>query len=142
MGLAGGAYYADKLLKKYNITSLYTLQLTLGLLSLIYLGILMIFKVMYVWPVLIHLLFILMTIGIAFITGLIFSRSTKLSKYPLIEISAKNYSIDLIGSAIGVFITTVFLIPVIGIIGTLLFLTVLNIFISIILRLKEKRYFL
>lgn len=70
--------------------------------------------------------FLFFVMGIAFLTGLVFSFAAVISKGGIDKVAAANYAVDLYGSALGALLTTVVLLPLIGIRMTLMMLAVLN----------------
>ncbi len=87
---------------------------------------------------LVHIIFFLLTIIVSFIVGLMFSVATHLQKDDISTITAKVYSVDLIGSALGALIVSVILIPLAGIIYTCIILGSLNL-LSALFTLSKKR---
>ncbi|MBN2764290.1 MAG: hypothetical protein JXR41_14445 [Bacteroidales bacterium] len=61
---------------------------------------------------------LLLLFGIAFIAGVLFSMAVHLRRGGLTDNVAALYSADLIGSALGAFLTSVFLIPLLGVMTT------------------------
>ena len=70
--------------------------------------------------------FLFFVLGIAFLTGLIFSYAAVISKGGIDKVAASNYAVDLYGSALGALITAVIMLPLIGIKMTLLLLALFN----------------
>ncbi len=70
--------------------------------------------------------FLLFVLGIAFLTGLVFSYAAMISKGGIDKVAASNYAIDLYGSALGALLTAVVLLPLIGIKMTLVILALMN----------------
>lgn len=78
--------------------------------------------------VLLRLLFLILILIPSFITGNEFYLSSGMRKKSYRELSGKSYSTDLFGSAIGSFLTSIALIPLLGLIWTCFILAILNIF--------------
>jgi len=70
--------------------------------------------------------FIFFVTGFAFFTGLVFSYAALISKGGIDKVAASNYAVDLYGAALGALITTVILLPLMGIKMTLVILAILN----------------
>lgn len=70
--------------------------------------------------------FLFFALGVAFLTGLVFSYAAMISKGGIDKVTASNYAIDLYGSALGALLTSVILLPLIGIKMTLVILALLN----------------
>jgi predicted membrane-bound spermidine synthase len=68
---------------------------------------------------------------ISVLAGMEYAAASSLRSSDAGYIASKNYSADLFGSALGAFLTSVFLLPLVGLIYTSLILVLLN-FISII----------
>jgi predicted membrane-bound spermidine synthase len=71
------------------------------------------------------------TLIISILAGMEYTCASSLQSLDAGRIASKNYSADLFGSALGAFLTSVFLLPLAGLIYTSLILVLLN-FISIL----------
>ena len=79
----------------------------------------------------------LLTLVISFLAGMEYSVASLLQVHDTSRIASKNYSADLFGSALGTLLTSVFLLPLAGIIYTSLLLVSLNLVSILILRLRK-----
>jgi spermidine synthase len=133
-GLALGAIVRTKLFPRVTYMQFTVIQLIISAVALLIPTLLVINKVqssisLATWVVLV-LLFI-----ISFYTGMLFSLSLHLRTLDLTDNIAVLYSADLIGSALGAFLTSIFLVPLLGIMnssrlmGGLLLLFALNLFL-------------
>jgi len=133
-GLALGATVRSLLFTRINYIQFTVVQLIISSVALLIPTLLVLNKVqssisLATWVVLV-LLFV-----ISFHTGVLFSLSLHLRTSNLTENIAVLYSADLIGSALGAFLTSIFLVPLLGImnssrlIGGLLLLFTLNLFL-------------
>ena len=71
------------------------------------------------------------------ITGFLFSIATLIQKLAISEISAKVYSVDLIGAALGALIISILLVPLTGIIYTGIIIGILNLLCALNTFLKS-----
>lgn len=117
---------------------LFIFQSSLGLLALVFLVFILIFKEHY-HELLIKLLcgFIVFLSG--FLMGELFSSATRLQKQTIAEISAGTYSFDLIGSALGALLIASVLIPLIGFTGIALSLFLLNLITAVLIKISYKK---
>ena len=79
------------------------------------------------WATIGHLVFFALIFFLAIVVGFEFLLASKLQKKGYAEISGITYSIDLLGSAFGAFLTTLVLLPLIGIAYSCMFVALLNI---------------
>jgi spermidine synthase len=75
---------------------------------------------------------------ISLLSGVLFSLSIQLRKDSIVGNIAALYSIDLIGSALGAFITSIFLIPLLGIMNTFYLTGIILILYAFILLIRKK----
>jgi spermidine synthase len=133
-GLALGAMARTKLFPRATYMQFTVIQLIISAIALLVPALLVLNKVhssisLATWVVLVLLLFI------SFFTGMLFSLSLQLRTRNLTDNIAVLYSADLIGSALGAFLTSVFLVPLLGIMNAsrlmagLLLLFALNLFL-------------
>lgn len=140
-GLAVGSYYGNKIIKTNVFKSFVNYQSILGLLSFVLVIVFVFLKEFALRPIIIHIIFICLTLSFSVITGLLFSVSTKIRINSIIDTAAKRYSVDLLGSAIGILLTSILLVPLIGIIYSLIFLAILNLLVAQIIKFRGMRNF-
>ncbi|MDZ7740608.1 MAG: hypothetical protein U5Q03_02360 [Bacteroidota bacterium] len=75
---------------------------------------------------LIQLAILLMTLLISFLTGTQYAIASRLFRAKTKEVAGKTYLADMAGSAFGILITSVFLLPLFGLNGTGLILLAFN----------------
>ncbi len=136
-GLAFGAFYRKRIFGNANFIQFAIIQLSTGVSSLVI-------------PLLLNHLHFHMFLGIgiimillflvSFLTGLMFSLSIHLRKGELTGNVATLYSSDLIGSALGAFTTSVFLIPLAGLKTSAYLLGMLNIVFAIYLFIRKNKF--
>mgnify|MGYP006292053833 CR=1 FL=1 len=130
-GLALGTYYRHRIVKGVTISNFQRLQLWIAIYSFALPLLLLLFKTLHVHPDVIPYLFIFLMFVISFLVGMLFSLASQLQIKRIVKIASGVYSIDLIGAAMGSFLTTAYLIPRLGliniclIIGLLVLLTML-----------------
>lgn len=88
--------------------------------------------------IMVRIFFILLTLIVSIFTGIEFSLASVLGEKDLTQRIPLNYSADLFGSAIGAIVTTLFLLPFLGIIPACLILMALNLFSAGFLHFKQK----
>jgi spermidine synthase len=137
-GLATGSLLRNTLIRTPHIKHYFILQFFLAIYSVVLPFIVIFTASLSVHPNLVHIIFFILTFVISFIIGLLFSMATLLQKAPISEISAKVYSVDLVGAAAGALFTSVLLIPVTGILWTSIILGALNALCALITILRNK----
>jgi len=80
------------------------------------------------WKLPVQFLFFLLVFTLAFCIGFEFLLASKLQQKSYSETSAVNYSTDLAGSAFGAFLTTILLLPLLGLVYTCFVAAALNLF--------------
>jgi predicted membrane-bound spermidine synthase len=85
------------------------------------------------------LIITLLTLAVAFLTGLEFSVSTFLRPGSTSNIPVRNYSADLFGSSAGVLVTAIFLIPLLGMFRSCAALAGLNMISALFLLIRRKK---
>jgi spermidine synthase len=140
-GLATGALLRNAIIRSPRTSHYFILQFLLAIFSIILPFIIIFTSSLSVHPNMVHIIFFILTFVISFMTGLLFSMATLLQKAPISEISAKVYSVDLVGAAVGALFASVLLIPVTGIIWTAITLGALNALSALVTILKNKTMF-
>ncbi len=126
LGLALGAGSRRILFKEGRKIYYLLMQLMLAALAILILIFITMVPAFRMADQLLFALFLILSFGVAFLTGLEFSFAALLSKGGVEKVAANNYAVDLYGSALGALLTAVFFLPLVGITGTLLFLGILN----------------
>lgn len=138
-GLAAGSLSANKFMKGTPVSFFIRIQLVVGLYALGF-PFLILFMNYYSLPgILFPVIIGCLTFIIAFLTGLEYSTASLTGKDNIATTTAKNYSADLWGSGIGVFSTTLFLFPWLGLVKTCIILALLNLLSAIILFMRRKK---
>jgi len=88
--------------------------------------------------VIVYALFLLATVLISGLTGFQFAQSSQIQRGNFAETSGKTYSFDLIGSAFGALAVSIFLVPKLGIVGSVWTLAGVNLIFAGWLFLKTK----
>jgi spermidine synthase len=140
-GLATGALLRNAIIRSPRISHYFVLQFLLAIFSIILPFVIIFTSSLSVHPNIVHIIFFTLTFIISFMTGLLFSMATLLQKAPISEISAKVYSVDLVGAAVGALFTSVLLIPITGILWTAITLGALNAVCALVTILKNKTMF-
>ena len=137
-GLTLGALTRRMLIPAPAVNHYIFLQLALGIFSFVLPYIVLFANRLSVFTELVHIIFFLLTLAVSYMVGLVFSMATILQKERISSISAKVYSIDLIGSALGALIVTILLIPLAGIIYACLIMAGFN-FLAAFFSLSRKK---
>ncbi len=138
-GLAAGALLRKKFFPSPVKKHYYILQLTLAVYSVILPFIIVSTESLSTFPNLVHIIFFILTFIISLIVGFLFAIATLIQKEAISEISAKVYSVDLLGAALGALIISILLIPLAGIIYTGIILGILNLLCALIIVSGRKK---
>jgi len=87
-----------------------------------------------------HVVFVLMTLIISVATGMQFSLGSTIMKEKMSVRSASLYSSDLVGSAFGALLVSVFMIPILGIIYSTFIIAALNLISASVTFVFRKNY--
>jgi spermidine synthase len=138
-GLALGALYREKILKT-SINGFMLLQLVIILYASLLPIMIMLLSSLILPGILLHSIFILLTLIISIVTGMQFSLGSSILKEQFQSRAAKLYSSDLLGSAFGALLFSVFMMPVLGIFVSSLLVATLNLFSVAIIFINRKAY--
>ena len=131
-GLATGALLRKRFFPAPKNKHYYILQFSLAIYSIILPFIIVFTESLSTFPNLVHIIFFMLTFIISLVVGFLFAIATLIQKDAISEISAKVYSVDLIGAALGALIISILLIPLIGIVYTGIILGILNLLCALI----------
>ena len=121
-GLAIGVFVARRFPSKSTYKSLVFMQIISGCIILLSIVVIMFFKYFQIHSILIYLLFGILVISVAVVTGIQFSIASVLKSGNIMQIAAANYSADLMGSAAGALLVNALIIPLYGLLTALLFI--------------------
>ncbi|MBN2520053.1 MAG: hypothetical protein JXB17_06090 [Bacteroidales bacterium] len=127
LGLALGSYYQDRILKNIKFKHFFNIQYLIGFSAFLFVLILFLIKTFAFPSLLIYTLLFSLTMFIGVLIGFEFSLGSQLYKSSYPDISGKLYSYDLVGSAFGMIVVSIFFIPLFGIIKTSLLIGFINI---------------
>jgi len=130
-GLAVGTYYRSRILRQVTIKNFHHLQLAMIIFSLVLPLLLILFRETNLQSELIQASFMGLMFVTSLMVGMLFSLVSSLQIKKIVNIASGVYSIDLIGAAIGSFLTTVYVIPKLGLINAC-FITGAVIFVSVL----------
>ena len=116
-GLAVGTYYRSLIFKKVSVGNFQRLQIVMIVFSLFLPLLLILFRETDINGTLIQVLFMVLMFITSLMVGMLFSLASNLQINKIVNIASGVYSIDLIGAAIGSFVTTAYLIPKLGLIN-------------------------
>jgi len=89
--------------------------------------------------IIVQIVFVLLTLILSFITGLEFSLASAFGSRDITLKMSSNYSADLFGSAIGAIVTTLFLLPFLGIVSSCMVMAGMNLFSAGFLCFRQKK---
>jgi spermidine synthase len=113
-GLAIGSLYWHKIFKHGSQKLLGRLLASILIFTVSLSLIFRLFKLIALSEILILIIFILLVIIISILTGAVFSISTHLGKKEIHIIASDAYGLDLLGSAAGALLLSVYLVPMLG----------------------------
>jgi predicted membrane-bound spermidine synthase len=116
-GLAVGTYYRSRILKQVSVKNFNHLQLAMIIFSIMLPLLLILFRETTLQSGLIQVSFMVLMFVTSLMVGMLFSLVSSLQINKIVNIASGVYSIDLIGAAIGSFLTTVYIIPKLGLIN-------------------------
>ena len=138
-GLAIGALYREKILKT-SIVTFMSLQISIILFAALLPLIFLLLNRAILPSFILHIIFAVLTLIISVITGMQFSLGSTILKEKLPSRAANLYGSDLLGSAFGALLLSVFMIPVLGIFISSLLVALLNILSVTIIFINRKAY--
>ncbi len=125
-GLAAGSFFGKSLRSAPDKNFLSITQLLIGLFAAGISGLLFSSEMTGWASAIVYSLFLVATVLIGGLTGFQFTQASMKSSGNYAEISGKTYSSDLFGSAFGALAVTIFLIPRLGIVASVLTIAILN----------------
>jgi spermidine synthase len=131
-GLATGAYCQRRILKNETYRNYRNIQFIIAAISLIIPSIFILLNSFIFRDILMYLIFFSITAVISVIAGIQFSLASRLQKKSIAEVAAGIYSIDLLGSAIGILLVSVYLLPLLGLVRVFILLAGLNLISGLI----------
>lgn len=138
-GLALGALYREKIINT-SIKSFMLLQLVIIFYASLLPLVIILLNKLILPGILLHSIFIFLTLVISVVTGMQFSLGSAILKEQLPARAAKLYSSDLLGSAFGALLFSVFMMPVLGIFMSSLLVASLNLVSVAITFINRKNY--
>ncbi len=136
-GLAVGANCSDRFFKKYNL-SVRRIHFMIALKAIISAILLIVLHHIGLGQLVVYIIFIMMIALIGFAVGAEFLSVSKIQQGTYIEVSGNTYSYDLLGASFGALLTSLYLIPVLGIVNAAIIIGIVNIFMILFLTLKGK----
>jgi spermidine synthase len=138
-GLALGALYREKIIRT-SINSFMFLQLIIIIYASLLPLVIMLLNRFLIPGILLHSIFILLTLIISVVTGMQFSLGSAILKDQVTVRAARLYSSDLLGSAFGALLFSVLMMPLLGITVSLLLVASLNLISVAITFINRKSY--
>jgi spermidine synthase len=138
-GLAIGAGLNRKIYAEPSVKNFIHLQVALALFSLGFPFITLAMNLPGIPVPFVQAVFILLTLIISFITGLMFAMASAISDKKITTSTAFNYSADLFGSALGAIVTTIIVLPLLGLVVTCLILVAMNLISAGFVALKRNK---
>jgi spermidine synthase len=138
-GLAAGTFISGFRFPAINMKNFTRLNFGLGIYSIAIPLILYLLKNYNISSVIIQIIFFIIIIDIGTLTGMIFAFAVKLQNDTVSAIASRSYSIDLLGSAIGVLLVSAFFLPLFGLVNVSLLVASLCLLSGLILILSKKK---
>jgi len=138
-GLALGALYREKIIRT-SINSFMFLQLIIIIYASLLPLVIMLLNRFLIPGILLHSIFILLTLIISVVTGMQFSLGSAILKDQVTVRAARLYSSDLLGSAFGALLFSVLMMPILGITVSLLLVASLNLISLAITFINRRSY--
>lgn len=139
IGLAAGSFYGKSLKNIPGKNYLSTTQILIGVFAAGTIGLLFNSKMYDLAPIIVYSSYLAATLLIGGLTGFQFTQVSFEQTGSYADISGKTYSYDLFGSAFGALSVALFLVPEIGIISSVLTISLVNFVFGIWLILCKKR---
>ena len=125
-GLAIGSFYRLQFFKNSTFKGFLTIQAAMAIFSALIAALMLLIPSNSVsWPIILLIMFLVFTTGL--LMGIQFSLSGQLRKTSILQSSGESFSADLLGSAVGIGLVSVYLIPQLGLPMTGLVLAGLNV---------------
>ncbi|HOW31646.1 MAG TPA: hypothetical protein PLP88_08770, partial [Bacteroidales bacterium] len=138
LGLAIGAVLGHRYFVNPSFKAVTWLQVCMSVAMLAVSGVIYGFYKVHWSVAIIHIGFGLILLAIAMLTGIIFQVTSVVKKGEVKTVAGSLYGSDLLGSAIGALLMSIFMIPELGLFKSLLSLTVLCLFSVLVMLLKRK----
>ncbi|MFP4525750.1 MAG: fused MFS/spermidine synthase [Bacteroidales bacterium] len=116
-GLAFGTYYRNIFIKKVLIANFHKLQFSLGIYTILTPALLLAINSLNMPLWIARLIIIIMMFVAASMVGMFFSLSSQLKLLKPAVIASEIYSLDLLGAALGSYLVSIYLIPMVGLIN-------------------------
>ena len=138
-GLALGAFSSKRMFPFPSEMKYIHIQVSLALFSLGFPFVILALNLPGMPVIMVQVVFLLLTLILSFITGLEFAMASAIGSKDITLKTSFNYSADLFGSAIGAIVTTLFLLPFLGIVTSCLVMVMLNLFSAGFLYFRQKK---
>jgi len=138
-GIALGAFCFNRLFLSPSEKKYIHIQISLALFSLGFPFIILALTLSGIPVIMVQVVFLLLTLILSFITGLEFSMASAIGRKDFTLNISSNYSADLFGSAAGAIVTTLLLLPFLGVVVSCLIMFLLNFFSAGFLYFRQKK---
>jgi predicted membrane-bound spermidine synthase len=135
-GLVAGSWYRPKLIKEANLRSFLFILSIMAVTAAVIAAVLLIPHLSTAFSWLLMIIILIFTFVTGTIMGLQFAIANSIRSESILKASGQSYSADLIGSAIGVILVSIYVIPLIGLVQTSLVITGINLMTVLIISLK------
>ena len=125
-GIALGSWKTEFFAREISLANFRRYLFYLASLALLLPAVLLLIKSLGRFAIVIHGIFFVLTLITSTIIGVIFSLISGLQKEKIIDVAGKLYSVDLLGSALGAIMVSVFFIPLMGLWQVCFILAALN----------------
>ncbi len=138
-GLVVGSYFVIKGVKRRSVRGFVVIQSIIGLLALSLPFLMRTLDHFSTYTVVVHLIFLLITMISGMLTGLQYAYATTLLKGSTGKLASSTYGSDLLGSGLGVLLMAAILIPLLGMVAVGFILALLNITVIVVILYKHRR---
>ncbi|NOQ26859.1 MAG: hypothetical protein GQ564_15975 [Bacteroidales bacterium] len=132
-GLAFGSYYIPKYFESIDKKLFSKLQLAIAIFAFVLPLMFLLLESFGFHDILIFVIFIILLLVISSLTGAVFSVASKISNNDYGIISSNAYGLDLLGSATGALLFTIYLIPLLGFGWSIIIIGIFNLILSIMI---------
>jgi spermidine synthase len=132
-GLAFGSYYIPKYFQSIDKNLYSKLQLAIAVFAFLLPVIFFLFKNFGFHDIIIFVIFTILLFVISSLTGAVFSVAGKISDKDYGIISSNAYGLDLLGAATGALLFTIYLIPLLGFVWSIIIIGIFNLTLSVMI---------
>jgi spermidine synthase len=115
-GLAGGSFFGHRSARATQLMDFVRTQAGIGLFALLLPIVLNVLNKTETGDIVVHIVFVILTVLIGFLVGFEFSQGTRLLHGQFSRIASSLYGVDSIGAAVGALMCSIYFVPLLGIV--------------------------